>query len=624
MRGRPFAVALALATLSQAGLVHAEAGGLPSLAADGSSVAPTSEGALGLAHVLAARVGDPFRLRIAVRGGYFEQAGLFVGGSGADVHTSSVGTIAVSLTGPDVPVLRNLELFGAVSSAANRNARVDPARSDPEVILTLARSSVGLKAAFDTGPGQSAGAAVQARFVTGPGAVASNLDATILSADLLGAFDLAAMRGLPFPLVAHVDARFVHDPSLAVLPLGQCEGAVGGDSCIRSRAVQTYSYGLGSSRVGLGVALESPTRALAPIGIERLAPFVEYHFGLNVSDGDAVTARALERAGAASTPTAAVSQFATLGLRVQPSRRVAIDLGADFGVQGPSFVYGSPIPTWSTFAGFAYTFEREHDRAPEPACVEAPRSEVAAAEPSAPPGESQETPPNASPAPAPETAPDLAPAPMVEVGAALVPVSLRVLDEGDDDLSDAPTTSVAVVEANAPDRVVATGPRFALPPGDYVLHVEAAGHAPRERSLGLVAGARVELELFVRRNPVRPAVTVTANALELGEPVRFGHRDAKLRPEAGAVLDAIVAALTQHPEIARLAIEGHTDDRGGARANLKLSRDRAEAVRRYLVEHGVDARRLSAEGFGESRPLEPNVSDRGRARNRRVELRIVR
>jgi outer membrane protein OmpA-like peptidoglycan-associated protein len=326
----------------------------------------------------------------------------------------------------------------------------------------------------------------------------------------------------------------------------------------------------------------------------------------------------------------------TLGLRAHPSRRFAVDLGADFGVQGPSFVYGSPLPAWSAFAGLSYTFAREAERsgdasarvaapcttASEPSTNARPVPENAA-DPSAAPG--------ADPAPSPGSAPlpvDASPAAdaaqVVASGDALVPVSLRVVDDGDDDLADASTTAVAVVEANAPERVVAKGARFALPPGDYVVHVEAAGHAPRERSLGLVAGSRVELELFVRKNPERPAVTVTANAIELGEPVRFGHRDATLRPDAAPVLDAIVAALAQHPEITRLAIEGHTDNRGGARPNLKLSRDRAEAVRRYLAAHGVDARRLSAEGFGESRPLEPNVTDRGRARNRRVELRIVR
>jgi OOP family OmpA-OmpF porin len=605
----------------------------PGLVGDGGSMAPTSEGALGLAHVLAARVGEPMRLRLAVRGAHFDQEQLFVAGAGVgDTHTSTVGTVAASLVGPDVAVLRNLELFGAISSAANRNARLDPGRADPELILTLARASVGVKAAFDTAPGQSAGVAVQARFVTGPGATASSLDATILTASLLGTFDVGATKALPFPLVAHANAQFVYDPSLGVLPAGQCEGSVGGDSCIRSRAVQAFSYGLGSSRVLLGFALESPTRALAPIGVEVIAPFLEYRFGMNVSDGDPVTARAFARAGTPSAASAPVSQTATVGLRARPSSRFTIDLGADFGVQGPSFVYGSPLPAWCAFAGLSYVFARESSRepGPEPGPERGPSPVAVLTNDSGIPSEAergqppaQVAAPPASPVEAVPLPPVPAPVVVETVGAAPVPVSLRVVDDDDADLTELASTSVCVVDANAPDRVAATGARFALPPGDYVVRIEAAGHAPRERSLGLVAGTRVELELFARKNVERPTVKVTSRAIELGEPVRFGHRDAKLRADARPLLDAIVAALTEHREITRLAIEGHTDDRGGQASNLRLSRDRAEAVRRYLVEHGIEAGRLTAAGFGESRPLEPNLSDRSRARNRRVELRIV-
>jgi outer membrane protein OmpA-like peptidoglycan-associated protein len=82
--------------------------------------------------------------------------------------------------------------------------------------------------------------------------------------------------------------------------------------------------------------------------------------------------------------------------------------------------------------------------------------------------------------------------------------------------------------------------------------------------------------------------------------------------------------IQQHPEIARVAIDGHTDDQGNAQANLELSRRRAVSVLRWMSERGVDARRLEARGFGPKRPVADNKTEAGRAKNRRVEFQILR
>ncbi|MGI9541740.1 MAG: OmpA family protein, partial [Cyclobacteriaceae bacterium] len=74
----------------------------------------------------------------------------------------------------------------------------------------------------------------------------------------------------------------------------------------------------------------------------------------------------------------------------------------------------------------------------------------------------------------------------------------------------------------------------------------------------------------------------------------------------------------------RLLIQGHTDNLGGAANNLKLSQDRAEAVKRYLVSKGVAAVRITTEGYGEARPIASNVSADGRQKNRRVELKVIK
>ena len=88
------------------------------------------------------------------------------------------------------------------------------------------------------------------------------------------------------------------------------------------------------------------------------------------------------------------------------------------------------------------------------------------------------------------------------------------------------------------------------------------------------------------------------------------------------ILDEVVRLLKVNLDIKSLGIEGHTDNRGSDKLNEKLSDDRAHSVMKYLVEHGIDAGRLSAQGFGPKRPIADNNTNDGRQRNRRVEFHI--
>jgi outer membrane protein OmpA-like peptidoglycan-associated protein len=127
-----------------------------------------------------------------------------------------------------------------------------------------------------------------------------------------------------------------------------------------------------------------------------------------------------------------------------------------------------------------------------------------------------------------------------------------------------------------------------------------------------------------RRGCPRPSVVVEEKRLALEEAIQFEHRQATLSEASIPLLEAIAGALRGHPELLLVRIEGHTDDSGDEAFNLQLSRQRAEAVRRWLVERGrVEPGRLQAEGFGRSRPLTSNESEEGRRKNRRVQLVIV-
>ena len=87
-------------------------------------------------------------------------------------------------------------------------------------------------------------------------------------------------------------------------------------------------------------------------------------------------------------------------------------------------------------------------------------------------------------------------------------------------------------------------------------------------------------------------------------------------------LEAVRSVLTAHSEIKKVRVEGHTDNRGAAKMNQKLSAARAASVVKWLVAHGIKADRLTSQGFGFERPLVPNDSDEGRTKNRRVEFHI--
>ncbi len=102
--------------------------------------------------------------------------------------------------------------------------------------------------------------------------------------------------------------------------------------------------------------------------------------------------------------------------------------------------------------------------------------------------------------------------------------------------------------------------------------------------------------------------------------ILFATGKADINPESAKTLAEIGALLQNRPEW-RLRIEGHTDNVGGSKSNLELSKKRAASVKQWLVsKHGADASRLETAGFGDTKPVADNKTDEGRAQNRRVEL----
>ena len=104
--------------------------------------------------------------------------------------------------------------------------------------------------------------------------------------------------------------------------------------------------------------------------------------------------------------------------------------------------------------------------------------------------------------------------------------------------------------------------------------------------------------------------------------VFFPQGGIALVADARKKLDLVANYLQRHQQSA-LELHGHSDGVGSRRANLQLSRRRADAVQRYFVERGIDPRRLKVRALGESRPIASNATEKGRLKNRRVELVLI-
>ncbi len=121
----------------------------------------------------------------------------------------------------------------------------------------------------------------------------------------------------------------------------------------------------------------------------------------------------------------------------------------------------------------------------------------------------------------------------------------------------------------------------------------------------------------------KPQVQVTLTKLEINEAVYFDTGKATIQKRSHSLLNQVAQNLKANPQITKVRIEGHTDDKGDDASNLKLSQDRADSVRRYLIKRKIDPARLMAVGYGETKPIASNKTARGRERNRRVEFTII-
>jgi outer membrane protein OmpA-like peptidoglycan-associated protein len=124
--------------------------------------------------------------------------------------------------------------------------------------------------------------------------------------------------------------------------------------------------------------------------------------------------------------------------------------------------------------------------------------------------------------------------------------------------------------------------------------------------------------------PDRGRVVVTDTSIEILDMIYFEYDKAIIKKESYPILDAVAATLQGNPSIQLVEIQGHTDERGNDAYNLDLSDRRAAAVKTYLEGQGVDGKRLTSQGYGETQPLVRESNEKAWAKNRRVAFLILK
>jgi outer membrane protein OmpA-like peptidoglycan-associated protein len=155
-------------------------------------------------------------------------------------------------------------------------------------------------------------------------------------------------------------------------------------------------------------------------------------------------------------------------------------------------------------------------------------------------------------------------------------------------------------------------------PGTYTFLFKAHGYRDLTVEYVVEKGQVLDVVAQMQR---RPEITLRKLMLDLA-PIFFVSGKAKILEKSFATLDIVVGFMKNNAEI-RMSIGGYTDSVGSAKLNMKLSQQRADSVKTYLVEQGIDEARIDSVGYGEEQPVATNATAAGRAKNRRVEFVII-
>ncbi|MBN1207393.1 MAG: OmpA family protein [Myxococcaceae bacterium] len=593
-------------------------------------------GGVGLLRVAGADLGARGLLRFAATGEYFNNAHFPVRDA---ENTRTSGTFSLSYVPLDF-----LELFAAYTVSANTNSR-----SSPNLIQALGDVTLGARGSRQWARGFWAGIDLRAMSFSGVGNQDVGRYAFGFAPRVLATYDARALNP-KLPLRAHGNLGLILDGTGELV------------TSTRLNAAEEYALNVNRfNRLGLGLGVEAPLPAVTPFLEFTLAyPLGVGSEGLVAPNGELVSA------------ASAAYKTLNLGARITALRDVTFTVGAELGLSRTVGLGVPATPPFNLFFGASYTVDLL-SRGGGTRIVETVR-ERPSDTPAVPPtgqvsGVVLDTQTRKPIAGVLVTVPGAGLPPVAtdpQTGRFLThplpagPVRIAVQKEGyklvehDVRLTAGQTSTVELtLEAvarpatftfsttakkkpvaatlrlkGAKDQELttsesATAPtKREVPAGRYVVDVTAPGFLAQTRDVQVSEGATLELSFELEPEPKKKLVTVKEDKIEILQQVHFGSGKAVILADSYPLLAQVVDAIVRN-DIKRVRIEGHTDNQGNPERNLQLSKDRAQAVAAHLIKAGIDASRLEVEGYGDARPIAPNLTPRGRELNRRVEFVIL-
>jgi OmpA-OmpF porin, OOP family len=613
-------------------------------------------GSVGLLETSTAEVGRVHQLRVGLHGTYFSGSSFLIDG---DSDQRLRGGLVLGYT-----PFQRFELFGAMLSSSNRNDRVrEAADRDPALVKSFGDLVLGAKAVHRLSPAATVGLEVGLKFLAGVSQLSLSLGSTSLWLGPMLTYDLRSKRH-ELPLRFHAAASYYFDNSSNLHDLASVTA--------NTKEAVMFGYGIGASRIRLALAADAPLPAgRLPIAID---PFIEYHVEVVTAAADATFADYTGPAcgaGAGARPCVdnRDMHWLTFGARAAVYRSLVAAVGVDLRVRSVGFPYGTPLPPYDVLFGLSLPLDLGALAGrPAPArIVEMP----------APPREghltgtvrsSQGAAPIGGAIISVIGRPHLRAATDSDGGfttASLPPgsVELEVTAPGFEPLEVVTTvvagegqnltvtltaqvpTAALHGQVTSPDgsgleatvRITGRGKtdgiletrsdgtgRYALslPVGAYRVRVAAPGLPARDVELELGAGEDRNLDFTLRPAPASPDVQLAGEWIKLRRNLRFEGDTARLTPPTVKMLDAVAELLDAHAELRHIRISAHWDTSLPKTEADLLTQNQADAVKEYLVAHGIAPDRLTTAGMGSTRPLVPNLTAANRLRNRRVEFHL--
>ncbi len=519
----------------------------------------------------------------------------------------------------------------------------------PEAMLSLGDLTLGLKGWYPVSQGVYLGGDLSLFFPSSFGEAGLSPEGMSLRPRFLTSLDIAEMTGEEVFLNIHLNIGYRFDQSESLVPEN-----------IAPTRVERFAYGISAYdevQIGLGFDYQLP----------YVTPFLEWTLGIPVNaEGDLCQTAALDCVSDAGF--AAFPNVLGLGIRGEPIENLGLQLATNIGLTSED-ANGLPVTLpYEVNFGVTWTIDprtkieyvpkevtKEVDRTPPQSFIvgrvidDQSKAGIANAVVTYPLGTDT---PQATDADGNFRSYPFAPGSKVKMVVShpdyeSVEVERTLPEEpGEHDLSiplvplaksgtvtgmvedseGNPLPNMTVKISGEENATVTTGQdgRFKseVRAGTYTVAASGEGYLTKGRDAEVRSESTTDLQLVLKPEPKEKLVKLRDDKIEIQQKVFFKKGKADIQERSYGLLDQVAALLAENPQIKLVEIEGHTDDAGSDDFNQKLSQQRADSVRLYLLEQGVGNDRLEAKGYGESKPILPNTSKRNRSINRRVEFQI--